>query len=135
MDKKWPVAAKIIMVLSVLGYVRQTMAGFFSFLPPNGPADPINFVVGIAGLVIIRNLYVFKSWARIGFNILLAIGILIGIMTVIGSSRNAYPVPTMVSGILTVIYSIVVLVYFNSTWIKSLFRDEQSDSPLRPLTP
>lgn len=105
--KKWPIIAQILIALGVIGSLRSIVGGL-------SQSDTLGVISGIVGLLIYWNVYKIKSWALIGLSILLSLNILLSLINIF--KGESLPISLIVVG-----FSALVLIYFNSAKIKTLF--------------
>ncbi len=105
--KKWPIIAQVLIALGVIGSLRNIVGGL-------SQPDTLGVISGIIGLLIYWNVYKIKSWALAGLNILLSLNIFLSLTNIF--KGGLLPISLIVVG-----FSVLVLIYFNSTKIRTLF--------------
>ena len=105
--KKWPVLGQILIGLGVIGGLMNITGGVWQ-------KNILMIIAGIVGLVIYWSVYKFKKWALIGLNILLSLSIAFTLV-------NIGKMPTLIL-LVAIIYPLLLIMYFNSTKVKELFR-------------
>lgn len=105
--KKWPVLAQVLIGFGVIGGLINTFGGLYQ-------KNIIMVIAGIIGLAIYWSFYKFQKWALTGLNILLSLSIAFTLL-------NVGRLPNLVL-FLAVIYSVLIMVYFNSKTIKELLK-------------
>jgi len=114
--KKWPLLAQFLIGLGVVGGLMNIGSGL-------AQKNIISIVFGLIGLVIYWNFYKFKNWALIGLNILLVLNIIVslsGFLFLKPPYNNVNNRVLLLLCLITLIYSGLLLVYFNSRKIKGL---------------
>lgn len=106
-NKKWPVLAQVLIALGLIGPGIGLVGTILTKSIPG-------VILSLAGLIVYWNFYQFKKWAKTGVNIFLVLNIISNlIMAFQGTKSSMY--------VVGVAFSVLVLVYFNSSSIKALF--------------
>lgn len=111
--KKWPLLAQILIGLGIISSLVNIYEGLLL-------KNLLGIVVGIIGLLIYWYVYKFKKWALIVLNILLSLSIAMALVS-IGK------IPKLILFV-AIIYPASLLLYFNSTKIRELFRKTETNS-------
>jgi len=106
-QKNWPLLAQFIIGLGIIGSILGVISGI-------NHHDLVNLILGTAGILIFWNLYMFRLWALIGLNALLALKI--GAVIV-----NLFKGLPLIVAIPSLIITGLIIYYFNSPKIKKLF--------------
>ena len=108
-NKKWPVLASIIIALGVVSSLGGILTGFSG-------RGILNTVISVVGLVIFWSVYKFKSWALMALTVLFSLKILLTIFYIVGGMPIGL-------GAFSIIFSALIIFYFNSSQVKALFRE------------
>lgn len=106
-SKKWPIFAQILIALGCIGGIRGILGGAMN-------SSILDFVFGIAILVIFWCVYKFKSWALMGLTIVLSLHIIFMLISIFRGTP-------IILGIIVIVLNGSIIYYFNSQTIKNLF--------------
>lgn len=111
-SKKWPGLAQLMIAIGVISSLRYIILSILSGMLLQ---DTFGLLYSIAGLVIFWSVYKLKSWAVVGLNIFLSVTIVLNLISFLNAMRPP------LSCAIGIVFSVLMLAYFNSKKIKELF--------------